>query len=141
MLYVDIPASADIKALSSYRGEVCVSIYLRTTPVTQEAQADRIELKNLAKEAVQQLRAAGMDKRQTIAIAEQLDDLVDDDEFWRFQAHSLAIFATPENMRTFRVPNALDPLVEVSDRFHVKPLLRSAHSRVRTQACHQLREL
>ncbi|HSE73662.1 MAG TPA: hypothetical protein VLB05_04055 [Dongiaceae bacterium] len=125
MLYVDIPTSADINALSSFRGEVCVSIYLRTTPLTQQAQADRIALKNLAKQAVQQLQAAGTDKRRIADIAEQFDDLVDDDGFWRFQAHSLAIFATPENMRTFRVPNALETLVEVSDRFHVKPLLRS----------------
>ena len=95
MLYVDIPTSGDIKALSSYRGEACVSIYLRTTPLTRDAQADRIELKNLAKEAVQQLQAADTDKRQITDIAEQLDDLVDDDVFWRFQAHSLAIFATP----------------------------------------------
>jgi hypothetical protein len=123
VLYVDIPTFADIRALTSYRGDLCVSIYLRTTPLPQEAQADRIQLKNLAKEAVRQIQAAGTDQWQKIA--EQLDDLVDDDEFWRFQAHSLAIFATPENMRTFRVPNALKPLVEVSDRFHVKPLLRS----------------
>ena len=40
-------------------------------------------------------------------ITEQLHDLVDDDEFWRFQAHSLAVFATPENLLTFRLPNAL----------------------------------
>jgi hypothetical protein len=125
VLYVDIPTSVDIKALSSYRGEVCVSIYLPTTPVTQQAQADRIALKNFAKEAVKQLRAGSAGKQQIAAIAEQLDDLIDDDEFWRFQAHSLAIFVNPENTRTFRVPNALEPLVEVSDRFHVKPLLRS----------------
>lgn len=125
MLYVDIPTSADITALSSFRGEDCVSIYLGTTPLTQQAQADRIELKNLAKQAVQQLQAAGTDKRRTADIAEQFDDLIDDDEFWRLQAHSLAIFATPENMRTFRLPNALETLVEVSDRFHLKPLLRS----------------
>jgi hypothetical protein len=125
MLYVDIPTSADINALSSFRGEVCVSIYLRTTPLTQQAQADRIELKNLAKQAVQQLQAAGTDKRRVSDVAEQFDDLIDDDGFWRFQAHSLAVFATPENMRTFRIPNALETLVEVSDRFHVKPLLRS----------------
>lgn len=55
MLYVDIPTSVDISALASHRGNICVSIYLRTTPVTQEAQADRIALKNLAKEAIQQL--------------------------------------------------------------------------------------
>jgi hypothetical protein len=125
MLYVDIPIPADISALAAARGDACVSIYLRTTPLTQQAQANRIELKNLAKRALEQLRDAGVDKRRSAAIAEQLDDLIDDDEFWRFQAHSLAIFVTPENLRTFRVPNALEPVVIVADRFHLKPLLRS----------------
>jgi hypothetical protein len=125
MLYVDIPTAADISALAAARGEACVSIYLRTTPLTAPAQADRIQLKNQARHALDQLEKAGADKQQRAAIADQLDDLVDDDEFWRFQAHSLAIFATPENVRTFRVPNALEPLAIVADRFHLKPLLRS----------------
>jgi release factor family 11 len=125
VLYVDIPTPADISALATARGDACVSIYLRTTPLTQQAQADRTELKNLARRAVEQLEQAGVAKQRSAAIAEQLDDLVDDNEFWRFQAHSLAIFAAPENLRTFRVPNALEPLLVVSDRFHVKPLLRS----------------
>jgi hypothetical protein len=47
------------------------------------------------------------------------------DEFWRFQARSLAVFVTPERLVTFRLPNTLVPMVEVSDRFHLKPLLRS----------------
>lgn len=112
-----------------------MSIYLRTTPVTQETKGDRIELKNLAKQAVHQLQAAEKDKRAVATVAEQLDDLVDDDEFWRFQANSLAIFVTPENARTFRVPNALKPMVVVSDRFHVKPLLRAVSF---PQACYVL---
>jgi hypothetical protein len=41
------------------------------------------------------------------------------------QANSLAIFATPEGIRTFRLPNKLTNIVEVSDRFHLKPLIRS----------------
>lgn len=135
MLYVDIPTPADISALAAARGETCVSIYLRTTPLTQQAQADRVELKNLARNALEQVATAGADKQRRAAIAEQLDDLVDDNEFWRFQAHSLAIFATAENLRTFRVPNALEPLVIVSDRFHVKPLLRSVSF---PQACYVL---
>lgn len=125
MLHVDIPSLADLKALASHRGDICVSIYLRTTPVTQDTAGDRIELKNLAKEAVRQLDAANADKRRVGALAEHLDDLVDDDEFWRFQARSLAVLATPDNVRTFRVPNALEPIVEVSDRFHLKPLIRT----------------
>lgn len=125
MLYVDIPTSADIRLLTAHRGDMCVSIYLPTTPVTPEAQADRIALKNLAKEAIEQLQEAGADKRRVAALSEQLDDLIDDAEFWRFQARSLAVFATPENLRTFRVPNAFERIVAVSDRFHLKPLLRT----------------
>src|SRR5689334_9813533 len=66
------------------------------------------------------LRAAIDDLR------DELDDLAEDDAFWAHQAHSLAVFATPSRARTFQVPNRLAPMVEVSDRFHVKPLLRSA---------------
>ena len=43
MLHVDIPSLADLKVLASHRGDICVSIYLRTTPVTQETAGDRIE--------------------------------------------------------------------------------------------------
>ena len=125
MLYVDIPSLADLKVLASHRGDICVSIYLPTTPVTQMSSGDRIELKNLASEAARQLEAANADKRRVAALVEQLDDLVDDDEFWQHQARSLALFATPDNVRTFRVPNAFEPIVEVSDRFHVKPLIRT----------------
>ena len=125
MLYVDIPSVADLKSLAAYRNDLCVSIYLPTTPVSQETRGDRIELKNLAKEAHRQLEAANADKRRVSALMEHIDDLIDDDEFWKFQARSLAILATPDNVRTFRVPNALTSIVEVSDRFHLKPLLRT----------------
>jgi hypothetical protein len=125
MLYVDIPSLADLKSLAAHREDICVSIYLPTTPVSQDAAGDRIELKNLAKQALRQLEKAGADKRRVAALMEHLDDLVDDDEFWRFQARSLAVLATPDNARTFRVPNALVPIVEISDRFHLKPLLRA----------------
>jgi hypothetical protein len=125
MLYVDIPTAADLTDLASGRADICVSIYLRTTPVTRETTGDRITLKNLAKEAVNRLEVGGAERRRVAALSEQLDDLVEDNEFWRFQARSLAIFATPDNVKTFRVPNALESLVVVSDRFHLKPLLRT----------------
>ena len=72
------------------RADVCVSIYLPTTPITQDIQQARITLSNLAKEAIRQLQETGTDKRRLAALQEHLDDLADDEEFWRFQAHSLA---------------------------------------------------
>jgi hypothetical protein len=125
MLYVDIPSLADLKSLAEHRDDICVSIYLPTTPVSQEAAGERIELKNLARQALHELEAAKADKRRVAALMEHLDDLLDDGEFWRFQARSLAVLATPDSVRTFRVPNALTAMVEVSDRFHLKPLFRT----------------
>ena len=124
MLYVDVPSESDLRALAAHRGEASVSIYLPTTPLSQQAAADRVEFGNLVKEALRQLRARGADKRQVAALEEQLEDLTSDDEFWRFQARSLAVFATPENVRTFRVASGRSIGVEVSVRFHRSPLLR-----------------
>lgn len=123
MLHLDIPTRSDVESLIHSRGPARVSIYLPTTPVTQQAQADRIALKNLADEALGQFSEA--EKKERSAVGELLHDLVDDDEFWETQAHSLAVFATPEGLRTFRLANRLQPIVEVSDRFHIKPLLRA----------------
>jgi hypothetical protein len=103
----------------------CVSIYVPTSPLTQDAQAGRIELKTLAGEAVGQLEAVGADRRAVADVRESLDGVVDDDDFWAEQARSLAVFAAPGILRTFRLPNRLTAGVEVGDRFYVKPLLRA----------------
>ncbi len=125
MLYVDIPTRADIQRLSAVRAAACLSIYLPTTPLTQDAQADRIALKNLAGSAIEQLRTLGTGKAEVAAIEEALADLVDDDEFWRFQARSLAVLATAAETLTFRLPNALQAAALAGDRFFIKPLLRT----------------
>ena len=125
MLHVDIPTQPEIKALAEARSSACASLYLPTSPLSQEAEHDRLALKNLGLEAVRQMEAGGIDKRLIWPIEEQLEHLVDDHEFWQTQARSLAVLVTPESIRTFRLPNQLEQLVQVSDRFHLKPLLRA----------------
>ena len=125
MLHIDLPSRAEIEKLAGHRGSPAVSIYLRTTPVTHETKADRIELKNLLKAAVAEMEAAGIDKRSIWPIQENVDALIEDDDFWLEQANSLAIFATPDSIRTFRLANNLTSIAEVSDRFLLKPLIRA----------------
>jgi hypothetical protein len=125
MLHVDLPSRARIERLASAQGEACVSIYLRTTPLTQDAQDDRIALKNLLKEAVTQLEARGVAKRAIWPIEEMVGALVDDDEFWATQANSLAIFATPERISTMRLANRIENSATAADRFFIKPLIRA----------------
>ena len=51
---------------------------LATTPITQNSDASRIALGNLAKEARQQLEFAGLDKRRLASLMVHFDDLADD---------------------------------------------------------------
>lgn len=125
MFHVDLPTRDDVMALIAHRGKGSVSIYVETTPVTQEVGASRIAYANLARAAMAQLAETGLDKRAAARLAERLDDLGEDDAFWAEQAVSLAVLATPDSLRAFRLANRLSPMVQVSDRFHVKPLLRA----------------
>jgi hypothetical protein len=125
MLYVDIPTLPELRALAATRADACVAIYLPTTPLSQVSAVSRTELRNLASRALRELDGAGFDKRRLAALDEQFADLGDDDVFWRYQAHSLTVLATPDHLWTFRLPNRLTPMVEVSDRFLLKPLIRA----------------
>ncbi len=122
-LHTDIPTRAQIDRLLASRSPSSVSVYLETDPASA-GTAERIELKNLAAEAARQLSDLGAG-HDVAEIGAAFADLADDEAFWRYQARSLAAFATPDTLTTFRLPNRLVNLVEVSDRFHLKPLLRS----------------
>src|SRR5215510_3039459 len=121
ILPTDVPTRAQLEQLLAVREPSSVSIYLPTSP-SSRGEAERIELKNLAGETSRQLEQASVPASDVAAIEEELADLVDDDEFWRYQARSLAVFLTPTTSVTFRLANELTSMVEVSDRFHLKPL-------------------
>jgi Bacterial archaeo-eukaryotic release factor family 11 len=124
ILHTDVPTRDQLDRLLAAREPWSVSIYLPTNP-SSRGEAERIELKNLAAEASGQLEQAGAPKAEASAVDDALADLVDDDDFWRYQARSLAVFVTPTTSVTFRLANNLTSVVEVSDRFHLKPLLRA----------------
>jgi hypothetical protein len=124
ILQADIPTRAQLDRLLVNRDPASVSVYVPTDPASANV-GERIELRNLMAQGVDQLRDAGVAKRELAAIEEEVADLIDDEDFWRHQARSLAAFATPEGLTTFRLPNRLLGVVEAADRFYVKPLLRA----------------
>jgi hypothetical protein len=149
VLHIDIPTLSEFKALAAARSDACVSLYIPTSPVSDDEWSNRIAFKDLVHEALSQLQQAGADKRRMALLKEQLDHLAgrdqddkDDDkirklqrkklngvdEFWRYQANGLAVLATPDSIRTYRLQHHPKPLAEVSDRFHLTPLLRTMTS-------------
>lgn len=149
MLHIDIPTLEEFKALAQIKGEVCISVYLPVSPLVENIRANRIAFRDLAREALAQLRASGVDKRKIVEFEERFDHLaglerdVQDadkirklqrakpdpfDTFWHYQAHGLAVLSTQGLMRTFRLPNSPKPLAEVADRLHLTPLIRAMTS-------------
>lgn len=146
MLHVDVPSVADFRTLAAVKGEPCVSLYLPTSPLAADIRANRIAFKDLAREALSQLRAAGFDKRGIGSIEARLDrlagkhhDTQDEDkvgtrrpvkpdwadEFWELQANGLGVLLRPQSMRTFRLAYRPKAVAEVADRFYLVPLVRA----------------
>ena len=149
MLHIDIPTLPEFKALAAVKGETCVSLYVPTEPARERERQNRIAFKDLAAQALQQLKDAGVDKRRIELLERQFRHLIgadkdhtDDDkirklqnkppdpidEFWKFQGNGLAVLATPNTTRIFRMPSRPKPLAETADRFHLTPLIRAMTS-------------
>lgn len=125
MQHFDIPTLAQVRRLAQFRGPGAVSLALRTTPVTQNVQQSRIEFGNLAHQALSQIDENVLSKREKLKLEANLGDIEGDDAFWEFQSKSLVVFGAPDRVRTFRLPNHLTNDVQVSDRFHLPPLMRA----------------
>jgi hypothetical protein len=149
MLHIDIPTLAEFKTLAQVKGETCVSLYLPTSPLGDNAKFNRTAFKDIAKEALSQLKEAGADKKKIAVFEGQFEhlagsehDVQDEDKirklqrakpdpiesFWHYQGNGLAVLATVGKMRMFRLPDRPKPLAEVADRFHLTPLIRAMTS-------------
>lgn len=124
-LNTDVPSLHQIEHLLAVESPLSVSIYAPSTPIGAQVGASRLEFKNLVQEARTQLEKSGASSAEVEAITEELDDVLDDDGFWSQQSHSIAVFATPDLVQAYRLPNRLPSEVEVGDRLYVKPLLRT----------------
>jgi hypothetical protein len=124
-MHLDVPTTHQITTLLEHRHPASVSIYLPTGRSTLEAQTARTMLSNIRRDVGEQLDAAGVDGDDRSWVLEELDSIVDDDDFWTRQRDTLAIFVSPGHEVTFRLPNELTEGTHVGERFQVKPLLRA----------------
>ncbi len=97
ILPTDIPTRAEVNRLLESRAPWSVSIYLPTDPESN-GERERIELKTLASQASSQLRDKGAGVRVVRQFESEIGDLHEDEEFWRYQARSLAAFVGPERL-------------------------------------------
>ena len=121
---MDLLTLDDIRKLTQEHREPCVSLYMPTHRTGAQAQQDPTRCRNLLREARGDLSAQGMGDREADKLLQKADHLAGDQMFWQHQSDGLALFASRESFHYYRLPLRFTPLVTVSDRYHIKPLLR-----------------
>lgn len=112
-----------ILELVEQAGNPSVSIFLPTHEKGEEVQQDPIRLKNLLKEAEEQLASMGMGARKVEEFLKPARELLDRPLFWKHGDRGLAIFLTEEGARQFKVPLDFHEQVYTGSRFLITPLL------------------
>lgn len=111
-----------LKELLEEPDGTAVSIYLPTARAGSEAEGDRLRFRAALERAVE-LAAAEEDGSGPSAELDELAELIDDREFWRYQSDGLAVFAARGFIRIYRMPTSLPELVVAAPTFHTRPLI------------------
>jgi hypothetical protein len=114
----------DLEALMVAADGPHVSLFMPVQPGSPPPHPDPIRLKNLLREAEQRLGALGQRAPDVARLLEPARALVEDAGFWAQPGEGLAVFLSSARSHVRRLPLAVDELVVVGERFHVKPLLR-----------------
>ncbi|MGD9613978.1 MAG: hypothetical protein AB7H90_06645 [Alphaproteobacteria bacterium] len=112
----------DLDELLACDAQPAISVYLPTHKAGRETRQDPIRLRNLLSEAAERLRA---DRRgpEVDMLIEPARRLLDDEEFWRYQEHGLAIFIAPGFDRIYKLPIGVPEEIAIGRHFYIRPLL------------------
>jgi hypothetical protein len=113
----------ELKALAAVTQGPCVSIYMPTHRIPMEIQQDRLRLKNLLREAEDNLKARGLRSPEAKGLLEPAEKLLMQTVFWKGQQDGLAVFLAPDFYRFYPMPADFPELLVIGERFHLKPLL------------------
>lgn len=119
----------DFGNLSQNPSGPCISIFLPTHRKAKDIEKDPIRLKNLLREAQQQLIQQDIRPASARGLLEPATELLEDNYFWRHQEDGLAIFLGPERFEYFRESISFPSLALVLPEFYLLPLLPALDSR------------
>ena len=131
---IDTITTADLAALTSHRHPASASLYVPSSwagsqtsrpPIGHDTEAARTKLKSATDAALAELETGGIHRTDREAIAERIERLARDRNFWSTHARSIAVFVAPDELRAFRLRNELPRHSATGDRFDVGPLVRA----------------
>ncbi len=117
----------------------CLSLYQPTHRRLTESDQDPIRFRNLVKELENGL-VDRLPKGEVQALLEPFHDLAADHDFWNHNQDGMAVLATQDLFRVYRLQYTVPERAVVADSFHVKPLLRTLEATDRFQVLALTRE-
>lgn len=112
-----------LKQLIQTNQEPCVSIYMPTHRMGDQTQQDPIRLRNLLNEAQTKLEDGGMRRPDAAKMLQPASQLLDDYHYWQNQSDGLVLLLNMDEAHIHRLPLQFEEMVDISDQFHVKPIL------------------
>lgn len=113
----------DVESLAGAHRFPCISLYMPTDRTGATSQQSPVRFKNLLKEAAAQLAALGRTAGESKELLAPLGRLAEDFVFWSKQSDGLALFYSPDHLRTFHLPVHFAEQVTVGERFTLRPLM------------------
>lgn len=111
--------------LSRFHNTSCISTYIPTHRSGMETLSgqDSINLKNQLKEIRNKLQNAGLSAGQIEKLVNPILELVENNDFWRYQSEGLAVFAAEDIFEKFTLPVSFREFNYVSSEFYLTPIL------------------
>ncbi|MEZ4736193.1 MAG: hypothetical protein R3E79_54600 [Caldilineaceae bacterium] len=88
-----------------------------------ETQQGPIRLKNLLNQAEEQLVTLGQRTPDIKDLLTPAYALTRHNQFWQYQSDGLTLLLAPDMMATYRLPLQFREMVQVNERFYLKPLI------------------
>lgn len=113
----------NLMKMAETRGEWCVSVYMPLGDTNTGKKQQR--LKKLTLEAGKKLKALGVEPLKVGRILGPIDMILENQGFWENRMEGIAAFFTLDSFAWHSLQYPFDELVVVTDRLHLKPLLRN----------------
>jgi hypothetical protein len=113
----------DLSKLLETRGGTCVSLYLPTARAGKETLGNPTRLRNLLRDARQQMEQTGMEADAAERLLQPAAAMDGDYGFWQNQEEGLAIFISAELSGYLKLPFPPEEVALVANAFHIGPLI------------------
>lgn len=110
--------------LLTHWSEPCVSIFMHTNIAGKEVleNQDKTKLKSKWDQCSRELKKKGFTSERIEQIGKPIQELLEDEKFWKHQSHGLALFAAEDFFQEFRLPTNFEDHTYISDHFYVRSL-------------------